>query len=160
MCDVLQLQSSILFGSLSLITNNTLCFTLLGFATGIFAIYVAYLRRPSIQFRSLQEAIRNTEANITGAKFIYPENRSIMEQEVRLLKVKRSASLMRCLMLQMGFLAWKSCWELMKEISNCHKDINDIHTAAQLAVEMELQRAYTEDIDKTETILVAVPYSE
>jgi hypothetical protein len=86
MCDTLQLQSSILLGSLSLITNNTLRYACLGLATGISAIYVSYLMRPSMQLRLLEDTIQSTENAIIGAKAHYPRDRNLMEQGVRLLE--------------------------------------------------------------------------
>ncbi|KAJ7868297.1 hypothetical protein B0H13DRAFT_1983961, partial [Mycena leptocephala] len=155
MCDALQLQSSILLGSLSLITNNTLRYACLGLATGISAIYVSYLMRPSMQLRLLEDTIQSTENAIIGAKAHCPRDRNLMEQGVRLLEIKRSASTIRCRMLKMRGLAWRTYLCLSKEISDRKKDLMNIHTAVQLTVETELQRTYTEDIYETEAILLS-----
>lgn len=82
-----QLQSSLLLGSLSLIPNNTLRYTVLALAAGLGVIYAVHLKRPTVQLSQLEETIKETEEFIREAKVICPRDLlGLTEAGVRLLE--------------------------------------------------------------------------
>jgi hypothetical protein len=63
-----QLLSSILLGGLSLISNDTLRYTLLAIAICIALLSIIHLKRPSTQLRKLKANVNKTEDLIQDAK--------------------------------------------------------------------------------------------
>ncbi|KAJ7490508.1 hypothetical protein FB451DRAFT_1552205 [Mycena latifolia] len=152
-----QLQSSILLASLSLIPNDTLRYTLLVIPAGVAVICVIHLKRPSTQLSQLDDDVNKTENIIRDAKLNCPRDLlGLTAKGVRLLEVKRSASMIQCRLLETNTLTWKKYRILSRDISNCAKDVEKILTAVQLTVEAERQRKYTEDINETEAILTSL----
>jgi hypothetical protein len=81
-----QLYSSILFGALSLIPNDTLRYTLLAIAGCTALLYVIHLQRPSTQLSLLKASVKKTEVLIQDAKCLCARDLlSLAQQEVRLL---------------------------------------------------------------------------
>ncbi|KAJ7133572.1 hypothetical protein C8R44DRAFT_730703 [Mycena epipterygia] len=159
MCDsfVSQLQSSILLGSLSLIPNHALRYTLLLIATCLALLYVIHLKRPSTQLSELEDVLDKTEKIIRGAKSCCPRDILRLAGEgVRLLEVKRSASMMQCCILEADTLTWNKYRVFSRDIAECAKTLKNIRTTVQLIVEAERQRKFTEDINQTESILTSV----
>ncbi|KAJ7160154.1 hypothetical protein C8R46DRAFT_1223650 [Mycena filopes] len=119
-------------------------------------IYVVYLKRPSRQLHLLEDAIRAAEDTLTTVKVRCPRDVNGIEQGVRLVEIKRSASVIRCRMLQMA--AWKTYWHLSREIYRCTTDITNLRIGVEacLSVEAELQRAYNEEIEEREALLAVV----
>ncbi|KAJ6583943.1 hypothetical protein DFH09DRAFT_1075560 [Mycena vulgaris] len=149
-----QLPSSILLGTLSLIPNDTLRYTLLVIFNCLALLYVIHLKRPSTQLRQLEDMVNKTEDMIQDAKLHCARDiLSLTGERVRLLEVKRSASMIQCRMLETNTLTWKKYRLLSRDIAECAKNVKKIRTAVQLIVEAERQRKYTEDINDTKTVL-------
>ncbi|KAJ7133587.1 hypothetical protein C8R44DRAFT_870960 [Mycena epipterygia] len=154
---VSQLQSSILLGSLSLISNDALRYTLLLIAASLALFYGIYLKRPSTQLGRLQDVVKKAENIIRDAKSYCPRDiLSLAEEGMRLLQIKRSASMIQCRILDADTLTWKKYRGLTRDIAECVKTVKKIRTRVQLIVEAERQRKFTEDINETETILTGV----
>ncbi|KAJ7434854.1 hypothetical protein FB451DRAFT_1379661 [Mycena latifolia] len=91
-----QLQSSLLLGSLSLVPSDTLRYTLLVIAACLALVYVVHLKRPSTQLRQLESLVQKVEEILRDAKLYCPRDLlSLTENGVRLLEVKRSASMIQ-----------------------------------------------------------------
>jgi hypothetical protein len=89
MCDELrsQLVSSILFGSLSLISNDTLRYTLLVIACCMALLSITHLKRPSTQLRQLEALANKTEVLVQDAKLHCARDLlSLTQRRVRLLE--------------------------------------------------------------------------
>ncbi|KAJ7133577.1 hypothetical protein C8R44DRAFT_730707 [Mycena epipterygia] len=155
---VSQLQSSILLGSLSLIPNHALRYTSLVIAASLALFYGIHLKRPSTQLSQLEDMVKKAEEIILDAKSQCPRDLlSLTEAGLRLLRVKRTASMIQCrMMLEVDTLTWKKYRVLSRDIAECAKTIKNIGTTVQLIVEAERQRKFTEDINQTETILHGV----
>ncbi|KAJ7441422.1 hypothetical protein FB451DRAFT_1441280 [Mycena latifolia] len=151
-----QLQSSLLLGALSLIPNNALRYTLL-IAACAALFYVIHLKRPSTQLNQLEDTIQQTEEIIRDAKLHCPRDLlSLTEGGLRVLEVKRSASVMQCRLLETTTFTWKKYRILSRDISNCARHVEKIRTADQLIVEAERQRKYTDDINETQAMLASL----
>ncbi|KAJ7490536.1 hypothetical protein FB451DRAFT_1361379 [Mycena latifolia] len=154
-----QVQSSMLFGALSLIPNDTLRYTFLAITVCLALLYALHLKRPSSQLSQLEHMVQKTENIIRDAKFHCPRDLlSLTEKGVRLLEVKRSASMIQCRVLEMKTVTLKKYCLLSRDISVCTKKVKEIRTAVQLIVEAERQRKYTDDINETEIILTGVRF--
>ncbi|KAJ7868273.1 hypothetical protein B0H13DRAFT_2558767 [Mycena leptocephala] len=140
-----QLLSSILFGSLSLIPNNSLRYTALGSAVAFALVYNLHSRRAT-RLHQLGQSIQQTEEGFESAKSKCPRDQFRLAEEV-----KRSSSKMHCRLLEGERLTWNQYWDLNKRVAECTTSINNIRTA--LIVEDELQRKLTEDINETHSIL-------
>ncbi|KAJ7141462.1 hypothetical protein C8R44DRAFT_867083 [Mycena epipterygia] len=154
---------SLLLGFLSLISNDTLRYTLLAVTVCLTLLYVVHLERPSAQLDQLEDMIKETEDIIQEAKLYCARDLlSLAEKGVRLLEVKRSVSMIQCRILEAATLTWNKYRVLSGDIAECAKIIKNIQTAVHLIVEAERQRKLTEDINETETILIGVrsPSSE
>ncbi|KAJ7845405.1 hypothetical protein B0H14DRAFT_3455043 [Mycena olivaceomarginata] len=155
-----QLQSSLLLGSLSLIPNNTLRYTVLALAAGLGVIYAVHLKRPTVQLSKLEETIKETEELIREAKILCPRDLlSLTEAGVRLLEIKRSASMIRCRILETNTFTWKKYCILGRDIADCGMAVRKIRTTVQLIVEAERQRKFTDDINATQTIHAGVGFA-
>ncbi|KAJ7490463.1 hypothetical protein FB451DRAFT_1552179, partial [Mycena latifolia] len=151
-----QLQSSMLLGALSLIPNNALRYTLLVISACLALLYAVHLKRPSDKLRQLEDIVQKTEEIIRDAKLYCARDfLSLAEMGVRLLEVKRSASMIKCRLLETTTLTWKKYRLFSRDISDCVKIVMNIQTTVELIVEAELQRRYTDDINETEIILRA-----
>ncbi|KAJ7490574.1 hypothetical protein FB451DRAFT_1389355 [Mycena latifolia] len=152
-----QLQSSLLLGALSLIPNNALRYTLLMIAACAALFYVIHLKRPSTQLNQLEDTIQQTEEIIRDAKLHCPRDLlSLTEGGLRVLEVKRSASVMQYRLLETTTFTWKKYRILSRDISNCARHAEKIWTAVQLIVEAERQRKYTDDINETQAMLTSL----
>ncbi|KAJ7441438.1 hypothetical protein FB451DRAFT_1569265 [Mycena latifolia] len=152
-----QLQSSVLLGALSLIPNNMLRYASLGIAFSLALLYAIHLKRPLTQLSQLEDVVQTTETIICDAKLHCPRDLvSLLEARVRLLKVKRSASMIQCQVLKTNTLTWKKYRLLSRDISDCVKKVEKIQNDIQLIVEAEHQRKYTDDINETEIILTSL----
>ncbi|KAJ7489421.1 hypothetical protein FB451DRAFT_1362307 [Mycena latifolia] len=149
-----QLQSSILLAALSLIPNDTLRYTLLEIAACLALLYVVHLKRPSTQLRQLEDIVQTTEGVLGDAKLYCP--RDLLGLVEKGLRIKRSASMIQCRLLEANTVTWKKYRLLSRDISDCTKKVKEIRTAVQLIVETERQRKYTDDISETVIILTNV----
>ncbi|KAJ7921294.1 hypothetical protein B0H13DRAFT_1866896 [Mycena leptocephala] len=155
--NVSQLLSPLFFGSLSLIPNDTLRYSALGIAAGLALIYVLHLKRPSVQLNQLDDTINKTEKIIQNAKALCSRDLlSLTTEGVRLLEIKRSASMIQCRILETNTFTWKKYRLLSRDIADCAKGVKKIRITVQLIVEAERQRKFTDDINATETFLRSV----
>ncbi|KAJ7496524.1 hypothetical protein FB451DRAFT_197668 [Mycena latifolia] len=155
-----QLQSSLLLGSLSLIPSDTLRYTLLVITACLALVYVVHLKHPSTQLRQLENLVQKVEEILRDAKLHCPRDLlRLTENGVRLLEVKRSASIIQCCLLETTTLTWNKYRMLSRDISIWAESVKKIQTAVQLIVEAERQRKYTDDINETEIILTSVGLS-
>ncbi|KAJ7438236.1 hypothetical protein B0H11DRAFT_2358962 [Mycena galericulata] len=150
-----QLQSSIFLMSLSLIPNNILRYTLLAIIICTAVLCTIHLQRPSTQLHHLGAKIQRAEEIVQEARSYCSRDVQVLlaEHVVRLLEVKRTASIIRCRMLETDKLTVKKYRLLSSDIETCAKEVKSIQTAVQLVLEGERQRKYTEDINETETML-------
>ncbi|KAJ7133565.1 hypothetical protein C8R44DRAFT_870938 [Mycena epipterygia] len=154
---VSQLQSSILLGSLSLIPNHALRYTLLLITACLALLHVIHLERPSSRLGQLEDMVKKVEETIEDAKSFCPRDLfSLAGEGVRLLEVKRSASMMQCRVLEGETLTWKKYRVLSRDIAECVKTVKNIRTAIQLIAEAERQGKFTDDINETEIILTSL----
>lgn len=78
---------SLLLGSLSLISNHALRYTLLAIAVFLTLLYVVHLKRPSPQLRELEDMTKTTEEIIRDAKsYCARDILHLWEKGVRLLE--------------------------------------------------------------------------
>ncbi|KAK7022147.1 hypothetical protein R3P38DRAFT_3538577 [Favolaschia claudopus] len=161
MATIPQLQSSLLLASLSLIPNNTLRYMAVGVVAGVGVLYAGHLGRPSVQVRYLQVAIKETEDIIQEAKQLCSlDLLGITEESVKLLEVKRSASMIQCRILNSRTLDWKTYRLLSRDLRQSTEKVKEIVIAVQplsdlvqLIIEAEHQRKFTEDIKATQVVL-------
>ncbi|KAJ7835505.1 hypothetical protein B0H13DRAFT_1913543 [Mycena leptocephala] len=125
--------------------------------SGLGLVYAINLKRPSVQLRQLEDTVKTTDEIIGNAKAHCPRDLlSLTEQGVRLLKIKRSASMIQCRILETDTLSWKRYRALSRDIGDCAKGVKKIRTTVQLIAEAERQRKFTEDINATGNILTCV----
>ncbi|KAJ7835616.1 hypothetical protein B0H13DRAFT_1913485 [Mycena leptocephala] len=155
---VAQLLSPLFIGSLSLIPNDTLRYSALLLAAGLGLIYVLHLERPSVQLSQLDDTINKTEEIIQNAKAFCLRDllRLTAEGVVCWSKIKRSASMIQCRILEMNTFTWKKYRLISRDITGCAEGVKKIRTTVQLMVEAERQRKFTDDINATETFLTSV----
>ncbi|KAJ7643705.1 hypothetical protein FB45DRAFT_895846 [Roridomyces roridus] len=156
MHDLTSLQSSLLFGSLSLIPNNTLRYILLALFALLILGHAIHLQRPSVRLNCVERHVDKAEATICHAKS-YCSSKDFLclcKQGLRLLEVKRTLSRVKCCILgSTAVLTWKKYRILSKDIETCAKDIEKIRAVVELILEVERQRRFTEDISDTEAML-------
>ncbi|KAJ7921295.1 hypothetical protein B0H13DRAFT_1866897 [Mycena leptocephala] len=154
--NVAQLLPSMFIGSLSLIPNDTLRYSVL-LTAGLGLIYVLHLERPSVQLRQLDDTINKTEEIIQNAKALCSRDLlRLIAEGVRLLEIQRSASIIQCRILETNTFTWKKYRLLSRVIADCTKGVKKIRITVQLIVEAERQRKFTDDINATEAFLRSV----
>ncbi|KAJ7490505.1 hypothetical protein FB451DRAFT_1389290 [Mycena latifolia] len=171
MQDRAQLVVSILLAFLALIPDNTLRYVALGITVCLAVIYVISIKRPSTLLRQLKETIEATDEIIRRAKLQCPlDHLSLLEAGVRLLEVRRSASMITCRILETERLTWAKYRLFSRDIAQCIRSVKAIRTCAsscpcsvhdvklfhQLTVEAEWQRKFAEDINETEGMLATI----
>ncbi|KAJ7690339.1 hypothetical protein B0H17DRAFT_1134369 [Mycena rosella] len=157
MQDTTQLMTSIFLGFLTLIPDNTLRYTALGIAVCLAVTHSMYLKRPSTQLRRLNEDMEKTGQIIRSAKLQCPRDHiTLAEEGVRLLEVKRSASMITCRMLETGRFTWTKYRLFSRDVAECARSVKSIRTAVELTVEVERQRKLAEDISETEGMLASI----
>ncbi|KAJ7213974.1 hypothetical protein GGX14DRAFT_392747 [Mycena pura] len=154
---VAQLLSSLLLASISLIPNHTICLAVLTVSLVMVLVYIICAKYPSTQLARLEAIIEKTEQTIqdTGAHccigpFILVEIYGCWN------RVQRSASLIRCHILESHTSIWKKYYRLSRDISSCTQVISKVLIAVQLvhySVEADQQRKYAADIRATRTAL-------
>ncbi|KAJ7643652.1 hypothetical protein FB45DRAFT_1113796 [Roridomyces roridus] len=156
MHDLTSLQSSLLFGSLSLIPNNTLRYILLALFVLLTLGHAVHLQRPSVRLSWVERQVDKTEATLRHANS-YCSSKDFFclgEQGLRLLEAKRTLSRVKCSLLGLtAVLTWKKFRILSKDIEVCATDIKKIQAVVELILEVERQRRFTEDITDTEAML-------
>ncbi|KAJ7213958.1 hypothetical protein GGX14DRAFT_444700, partial [Mycena pura] len=153
---VSQLLSSLFLGSICLIPNHTIRLAALAVSLVMVLVYIIYAKYPSTQLGQLEAIIEKTEQVVQDAgahccigPFI------LVEANLRLLEVKRSASLIRCHILESHWHTsiWKKYYRLSRDISSCTQVISKVLIAVQLIVEADQQRKYAADIHAARTAL-------
>ncbi|KAF7364808.1 hypothetical protein MVEN_00350900 [Mycena venus] len=154
-----QVYLSILLALVSLISNDPLRYTVVGLTASLGVLYAVHLKRPSVQLNQLEDIVKQTEEIIQGAKlFSSRDFLSLTDSGVRLLEIKRSASMIKCRILNTDSSSWKKYRLLSRDIANCAVRTKKIRTAVQLIIEAEHQRKFTEDIDATEAVLTSAQF--
>ncbi|KAJ7643708.1 hypothetical protein FB45DRAFT_895857, partial [Roridomyces roridus] len=156
MHDLTSLQSSLLFGSLSLIPNNTLRYILLVLFALLILGHAIHLQRLSVRLNCVERHVDKAEATIRHAKSFCSSKDflCLVEQGLRLLEVKHTLSRVKCCLLgSTAVLTWKTYRVLSNDIETCATDIKKIQAVVELILEVERQRRFTEDITDTEALL-------
>ncbi|KAJ7858186.1 hypothetical protein B0H13DRAFT_2573918 [Mycena leptocephala] len=151
---------SLLLAFVAGIPNHTLRYTSLGLFFGLFLLSTIHLRSPSTQFHHLALLIDQTENHIRRAMAQCPRNYfSLTEEMGRLLEINKSASLLKCRILDSDGeqFSWNKFRMLSKDIATCAKRVRSIRTEVLLIVEAEHQRKLAADIKETQFILAAMP---
>ncbi|KAJ7145594.1 hypothetical protein C8R44DRAFT_896694 [Mycena epipterygia] len=146
----------------SLIPNNNIRYAMLALGASITVLYRVNLQRPSFRLAHLEDSVGGTEEIIREAKALCSRDHlSLTNDEVSLLKVRRSMCILRSTLLQIPGMNWtlegfKNYRRLRRDIYQCEKEVKRIQVAVQLTVEAERERKYTGDIWETEAIVTAV----
>lgn len=157
MHDRAQLLASLLVGSVALIPDNTLRYISVGLSASLAVIHALYLKRPVTQLRRLEAVIESTDEMIRCAKALCPrEHLMLSEQGMRLLEVRRAASMITCRILETRRFTLRKYALLSRDIAECTRDAESIRTAVQLTLEAERQRRFAQDINETEGMLATI----
>ncbi|KAJ7800501.1 hypothetical protein B0H13DRAFT_2390382 [Mycena leptocephala] len=151
---------SLLLAFVAAIPNHTLRYSALGLFLGLFLLSTIHLRSPSTQLRHLALLIDQTEELIRHAMAQCPRDYfSLTEEMGRLLEVNKSASLLKCRILDSDGeqFSLNKFRMLSKEIATCSMRVRSIRTVVLLIAEAEHQRKLTADIKETQFILAAIP---
>ncbi|KAJ7878283.1 hypothetical protein B0H13DRAFT_2668164 [Mycena leptocephala] len=151
---------SLLLAFVAAIPNHILRYTALGLLFVFAALCTEHLRSPSLQLHHLAPLIDQTEELIRRAMAQCPRDYfSLTEEMDRLLEVNKSASLIKCRVLDSDEeqFNWNKFRMLSKEIATCAKPVRSIRTEVLLIVEAEHQRKLAADIKETQFILAAMP---
>ncbi|KAJ7069307.1 hypothetical protein C8F01DRAFT_1226709 [Mycena amicta] len=135
------LYSSLLLSALSLIPHHILRITAV---------------RPSILLAELDETIDaavHAVSTATGERYFGRENVSLAEENLQLLKIRRSASIFCCCLLEPAHLSWKDYLRLSQEISPCTKEVEEILVRVQLLVEANVQQFCADGINSSQILL-------
>ncbi|KAJ6585453.1 hypothetical protein B0H19DRAFT_1109718 [Mycena capillaripes] len=155
-----QLLSTIILGSLSLIPNNVLRYTSLTSVIVFALVYNFYLNRAA-WLHQLEQVIQQTEEIVerAKAKCTCPGDQFKLAQEwLWLLEVKQCVSEIRLRISETRTLTWKQYWHLKRRVAECTNRVNNIRTSVQVGLtlgvlEAELQRKLAEDITETRSAL-------
>ncbi|KAJ6504718.1 hypothetical protein C8R47DRAFT_1245789 [Mycena vitilis] len=157
---------SLVVAMLSLIPNHPLRYTLLGLVAAIYFAFSIHFDRPSTLLLRLEVAIQQAEDNIDKDK-VHRHRLSFLQEELRLVEVRRSASAIHLRVLETRRWAWLKSLRLSRDIAGSMKDVEKIQTAVevnaciispldlasnnilQLNVEVERQRRYTKATNET-----------
>ncbi|KAJ7490482.1 hypothetical protein FB451DRAFT_1220173 [Mycena latifolia] len=132
--NTLQLQFSIILGLMTLIPNNALRYTACGITLCLVILFDLHLKRPATRLRQLENSIQETEGIVETAKSRCPRDQhSLVEECVRLLRAKRSASIIQVCILETKRLTWKRYRLLSRDIAECTETVKRIRTAVQVS---------------------------
>ncbi|KAJ7608249.1 hypothetical protein FB45DRAFT_947068 [Roridomyces roridus] len=152
-----QLASSLWFSAISLIPHHASRYILLGFSAVFVVASATYYQHPSAQLQNLEELIQQTEDTLREAHSEFPLNFrvSLAGQGIRLLKEKRTASTIRCRLLEthLSMFTLTRYFIISGDIRRCAREVKHIRTVVEFLFETERQRYYTADINETETML-------
>ncbi|KAJ6585432.1 hypothetical protein B0H19DRAFT_1250264 [Mycena capillaripes] len=144
----------IVLGSLSLVSNHSIRYTLLFLVAAISIAYNIHFERPSKQLDRLQDAIQQVEKVIDTVKSqSFRHHLSFAQEELRLLEVKRSASMIQHRILETNSWTWKTYRRISRDIAGFANEVKKIETAVQLDEEVERQRRFTGVINDSRCIL-------
>ncbi|KAJ7608187.1 hypothetical protein FB45DRAFT_1039851 [Roridomyces roridus] len=132
-----QLAFSLLFSAISLIPHHASRYTLLGFSAVFVVASAAYYQHPSApaQLRDLEELIKQTEDTLREAHNEFPLNFrvSLAGQGIRLLKEKRTASMIHCRLLEthLSMFTLRRYFIISGDIRRCAREVKHIHTVVE-----------------------------
>ncbi|KAF7364749.1 hypothetical protein MVEN_00344800 [Mycena venus] len=150
------LITSLLFALTAAIPNHTLRYTALSLMTVLAVLYGIRIRSTSTQLRQLSTVIDTTEVFIRDAMVECPQDYFTLTEQIGcLLEINKSASLIRCRILNSKAerFSWTRYRKLSDDIGECVKRVWSVRTAVELIVEAEHQHKLAEDISKTQFIL-------
>ncbi|KAJ7213960.1 hypothetical protein GGX14DRAFT_392732 [Mycena pura] len=137
---VSQLLSSLFLVSICLIPNHTIRLAALAVSLVMALVYIIYAKYSPTELAQLEGIIEKTEQVVQDAgahccigPFI------LVEVNLRLLEVKRSASLIRCHILESRTSIWKKYYRLSRDISSCTQVISKVLIAVQTSSANTLQ---------------------
>ncbi|KAF7364746.1 hypothetical protein MVEN_00344500 [Mycena venus] len=140
------------------IPNHTLRYIGLALIIVLILFCTIQLRSPSTQLHHLATVIDDTDVLIRHAMARCPRDYfTLTEQMGRLLEASKSASLIKCRILnsQNEGLSWNKYRVLAKDIEECRKRVKSICTEVKLIMEAELQHKLENDIKQTQFILAS-----
>ncbi|KAJ7704092.1 hypothetical protein B0H17DRAFT_1175754 [Mycena rosella] len=155
------LQTSLLFGALSMLPGNTFPYIALCLASASLGAYAVQHYTPSQRLLRLEDAITTTDEILGGAKLdCARDHMTLIERGGLLLEAKLSASEIQTKILEARDKTWEEYFqaikEIMEEISKCAKDVTAIHTSTLLTIEAERQRQLSAGIQESHEIFTAV----
>ncbi|KAJ7366184.1 hypothetical protein DFH08DRAFT_797187 [Mycena albidolilacea] len=151
MCNAI--STSILFGMLSLLPGNR--YIALGFVSAALIIYAANRQRPSRKLGRVERKIQACEETLKLAKTNCARNyleltdgtRQLFEAELSASKIQTQLLETRSVTTWKEFVEYLSdLWETMQNISQCAKQVKEVHRSTLLAIEAERQRQLSEGI--------------
>ncbi|KAF7356285.1 hypothetical protein MVEN_00960300 [Mycena venus] len=155
--------SAIILGAVTLMPGNR--WILLGLGSATLIIYVANRQRPSHQLGQVEDAVKVAEETLECAKTNCTRNQmELMDGMRRLLKAKISASEIRAQLMDTHCITtWKEFAEYVEEmrgitqsISQCAKEVKEVHTSTLRTIEAERRRQFSEGIKECNEILDTV----
>ncbi|KAJ7878802.1 hypothetical protein B0H14DRAFT_3435401 [Mycena olivaceomarginata] len=150
------LLSSLLLAFVAAIPNHTLRYSALALTICLSILCTIHLRSPSTKLRHLAIMIDTTDELLRRAGTQSPRIYfSLTEQMVQLLEVNKTASLIKCRILnsQEGQFSWTNYRALSNAIAACGERVESVHTGVQLIMEAEHQRRVDDNIGETQFIL-------
>ncbi|KAJ6585459.1 hypothetical protein B0H19DRAFT_1059682 [Mycena capillaripes] len=155
----IQLLSSIILGSLSLIPNNIIRYTALGTVIVFALVYNVYLNRTTWlhqlerkQSAFAQGTTSSSRRNGSGCWSEFSQS-TFFATAYQYVRVKQSVSEIRWRGSETATLTWKQYWRLKRRVAECTTRVNCIRTAVELILEAELQRKLAEDITEARSAL-------
>ncbi|KAF8171396.1 hypothetical protein K438DRAFT_1773241 [Mycena galopus ATCC 62051] len=164
MCDTV--PTSILLGALSLLPDNHYISVALGLAGLILHIINGHC--PSNKLGRVKGAIESVAGTLKHAKENYPWiHAELMGVTSRLLEARLLASKIQMRMLEpRSVKTWKefikylqNSWEIMRDISQCGKNVKEIQVSASRIIEVERQRQLSAGIKESCELLGKVTWS-
>ncbi|KAJ7881335.1 hypothetical protein B0H14DRAFT_2705409 [Mycena olivaceomarginata] len=153
MCDLHDiLQSSLVFGMLSLIPSNVFRYIAVSIASISLAIYCLHRYRPSVILGKLNGAIIIADEVLASAKTECMRNHSMLAKtETRLLRTKLWASQIYSHLLETSDMSWpmylQSTITILRSLAMSERELRDIQRSLLLLIEAAYQRRLAEDIN-------------
>nr|GAT55873.1 predicted protein [Mycena chlorophos] len=153
-----QVSYAIVVSALSLIPHDVvrIASVVLSLALGMVYYYLLVTKGPAMLLAELDALVDETEETVRGAAASRDfRDVSIVEETENLLRVKQSASICRCLLLESSNKpgpTWANSFKLRRYLSELIADVRKIKGRVQLIVEHDLQRLYAQE--RLVTILV------
>ncbi|KAJ7614621.1 hypothetical protein DFH06DRAFT_1129201 [Mycena polygramma] len=131
---------------------------ILALTTLYFAGFVVLPNLPTVRLRKLEQYIEETfRVHAVAAQELEKDPRFVVEMSLRLAQVKFSESDLRMKTLDSEDIPWRKYPQHLRglsfRLSECQRDIRDIHMSILIALERNRQRTYTEDVLRKQTTL-------
>nr|GAT50023.1 predicted protein [Mycena chlorophos] len=142
-----ELSYAVATSAISLIPHHIIRIScvVLTLAAGIVYYYLLITQRPATMLAELDALMDEANTAIAGAPRRTDNLHNIMKQKEHLLRVKQSASICRCLLLERKRFTWRRCFRLRRYLGELIADVRRIISWVQVCGEHHLQRSYTED---------------